>query len=271
MKNLHLIASFMLITGLYACKKNNSSQTAIKKDTSVSITPKGANWVLDADRSDDFDSFTDSKWSAAPLWYWNGESEDLIYKNANTEVSNGVAKLMVKREDYKGKLYTAGCLKSKFQIGGNTYTEVRARMVKKAANVCAAIWLGDEPVEAKNPNIEIDMQETKEAKTVPHRVASSLLTWPWGKGNTVPGWKQFYISNGLDEDFHLYGLERREGKLRFYLDGVKYWEWDASPTPEFVTQLRPLILSLEGHSGTPVSAELPADFQIDWVHIYNAK
>jgi hypothetical protein len=269
MKKTTLIASLCIIASFYSCKKK--SDDGVKQiNTTVSITPKDAAWTLDKDRSDEFSALDTTKWSAAPLWY--PTTEDLAFKTANTTVINGVASLMAKKEGYNGSQYTAGCLKSKFLVGGDTYIEIRAKMVKKTANICAAIWLGDDPTEVNNPNIEIDMQETKEAETAANRVNSSLLTWPKpGSSNTVPGSSVFYLAKTLDEDFHLYGLERRNGKLSFYIDGINYWVWDASATPEFVTEPRPIILSQEGHSGTPVDSELPADFQIDWVRVYNAK
>ncbi|GEP98935.1 glycoside hydrolase family 16 protein [Chitinophaga cymbidii] len=268
-RSMMALLSFLILA---ACGKDDKPARTPEEKPAVSILPKEAAWELDDAKSDEFDNLDASKWSAAPLWYYNGETGAFIFKTENTEVAEGHARIFAKREDHNGKRYTAGCLKSKFEVGGDTYIEVRAKMVKAAANVCAAIWLGDEPVESKNPNIEIDIQETKDADNAPHRLNSSLLTWPKpGNGNTVPGSKFFYISKGLDENFHLYGLERRNGKLSFYLDGIRYWVWDAAETPEFVTQLRPIILSLEGHAGDPVDAHLPSDFQIDWVRVYNAK
>lgn len=279
MKKIRIAACLLCsIAGLLSCKKDNNNAGNTTPKPAVSIMPKGATWELDAARSDEFETLDNTKWSNAPLWYYQKVTGELVYRNENTGVDSGVARLITKKEDFRHdpsypmSHYTTGCLKSKFEVGGNTYIEVRAKMIKSQANVCAAIWLGDDPVLEKNPNIEIDMQETKDADNAPHRVNSSLLTWPKpGGGNTVPGSKLFYISKGLDEGFHLYGLERRNGKLGFYLDGVKYWEWDAAATPEFVTQLRPIILSVEGHAGTPVADYLPSDFQIDWVRVYNAK
>ncbi len=274
-----IMAMFVVLTGFCACKKKDNTNTIGKNFPTESITPAGATWELDASKSDNFDSFDANKWSADPLWYYGGVSSDFSYKASNTTVTDGIARLAAKKEDNNNiadptflRHYTAGCLKSKFEVGGNTYIEIRAKMIKATANVCAAIWLGDDPVLAKNPNIEIDMQETKDADNKPHLLNTSLLTWPKpGNGNTVPGYTNYYFSWGLDEDFHLYGLERRNGKLKFYLDGMQYWEWDTKATPEFVTQLRPVILSIEGHAGAPVDAELPSDFQIDWVRVYNAK
>jgi len=281
-KIILLVPVLWVMTGLHSCKEEDSSSMTFEKNfPTESITPAGADWELDAAKSDDFDSFDSNKWSAEPLWYFGGVSGALptgfVYRPENTEVSGGMARLWAKKEDYQNvpsepRHYTAGCLKSKFEVGGDSYIEVRAKMIKAPANVCAAIWLGDDPVLEKNPNIEIDLQETKWAATKPHLLFTSLLSWPKpGNLNTEAISTSYYSSWDLDEDFHLYGVERRDGKLRFYFDGLMYRESDVSATPAFATQLRPVILSIEGHAGQPGDADLPADFQIDWVHVYNLK
>lgn len=271
-----MLQAIMVLLLFGSCKKK-APDPNVKRFPTESITPSGMSWELDSSKSDDFNSMDEGKWSAAPLWYYGGVSGDFAYRPENSTVSDGILRLVAKKESYQNipaepRFYTAGCLKSKFEVGGNTYIEVRAKMIKAAANVCAAIWLGGDPVESKNPNIEIDIQETKDADDKPHLLNSSLLTWPKpGNGNTVPGFTRYYFPWGLDEEFHLYGLERRNGKLSFYIDGMKYWEWDAKVTPEFITQMRPVILSIEGHAGLPKDAALPSDFQIDWVKVFNAK
>lgn len=203
--NHNTITAILLLAVITSCscQKKTTSGKDIPQ-APVSILPKDTTWQLDSARSDEFVSLDANKWSHDPLWYTT--TEDLAFNPANTEVDSGLANLIIKKEPYNGMQYTAGCMKSKFEIGGDSYTEIRAKMVNSPANVCAAIWLGDEPVDANNPNIEIDIQETKDPINAPHRVNSSLLTWPKpGNGNTVPGSKLFYISKGLDLDFHLYG------------------------------------------------------------------
>ncbi|GEP98936.1 glycoside hydrolase family 16 protein [Chitinophaga cymbidii] len=273
MKNMHTATWLIILVSLSSCFKQEKEKKQPEAEVMMT-TPPGATWVLDSAKSDEFDSLDTTKWSAAPLWYYGGVTGDFAYKEANTVVTGGLARIKAQEESYNGKAYTAGCLKSKFEIGGDTYLEVRAKSIWREANVCIAIWLGDQPTVAKNPNIEIDMQETKDADSLPHQLNTSLLRWPMPYDPAVPNkvygsW--FYPQPaGLDEDFHIYGLERRSGKLRFYMDNVLYFEWEATDCPEFVTQLRPLILSIEGHAGDPVPAHLPSDFLIDWVRVYNA-
>lgn len=280
MKKMHstialLLAFIILISSCNKQESGENKQPGEKIET-LMTTPPGATWALDSAKSDEFNGLAldTTKWNAAPLWYWSGVTGVFAFKTENTTVSGGAAHLSAKEESYNGKAYTAGCLKSKFQIGEDTYLEVRAKMIWREANVCAAIWLGDQPTLAKNPNVEIDIQETKNADAAPHQLNTSLLRWPQPYNPSLPnvvyGSWFFPQPAGLDEDFHIYGLERRAGKLRFYMDNVLYFEWTPTDCPEFITQLRPLILSIEGHAGAPVPAHLPSDFLVDWVHVYNA-
>ncbi|MDQ8735197.1 glycoside hydrolase family 16 protein [Paenibacillus sp. LHD-38] len=230
--------------------------------------PGGTVWTQDFSKSDEFDSLDSSKWGTS-LWY--DTSGVFAFNPDNVSVSDGILKLAAKKETYNGKYYTAGVLKSKFQVGANSYTEIRAKMINKNANVTAALWLSDEPIQWSNPNIEIDMQESLDPDGAPQRVESTLHTWPRSPDfHFVAGNKKYNASVSLDNDYHVYGLERRDGKLRFYLDGVKYWEYNASVIKEFATQPRNVIMSIEGHAGNPVDAYLPSNFEIDYVRVYSS-
>lgn len=231
--------------------------------------PSGVTWTQDTAKSDDFNSLDSSKWGTS-LWY--ATSNSFAFKDTNVTVSGGNAILTAKKETYNNKSYTEGALKSKFTVGGNSYTEVRAKMSDHRANVTSAIWLSDMPTQANNPNYEIDMLETTNTAMAayPNRVDTTLHKWPINPDSHTQitqnnGW---YAPSNLDAAFHTYGLERRNGMLRFYFDGTLYWQYDASTEPSIVTQERAIIFSQEGNAGAPVDAYLPAGFQIDYVHVY---
>lgn len=290
------IITFILLTGtalIFSCAKHENAKT---EDAQISIknkivagVPSGALWDFDASRSDEFNSFDNTKWSNDPLWYDGGVSGKFAYKNANAYVSGGYAHLAARKEKHQNgtdaqyfRNYTAGCLKSKFEVGDNTYTEVSAKLVNHLANVCSAIWLGDEPADNKNPNIEIDLHESKEPLTKPNVFNCSLLDWPRPYNpnhvnNNLGTWFHTETAN-LDAGFHTYGVERRAGRLRIFVDELLRFDsntatFNAGKTflPEYMTQLRPLILSIEGHAGDPVDTQLPAELLIDWVHVFKVK
>ena len=231
------------------------------------------NWTLVPEISDDFNgsSLDSTKWSTKSGYPTSGI---FSFNNAkNITVSGGYLKLIAKKEDFKGKSYTSAYLESNINDPGNgSYLEVRAKAIDVRANICCAIWEQTFPLRGSlNTNPEIDIQEylLSGANGNPNRVQSTLHRWPTKPGvHTQDAYQVFDSHVPLCYDFHAYGLELRNGKLLFYLDGFKYWEYNVASMPEYVTSPRHIILSLEGHAGNPVDSYLPAVFLIDYVRIY---
>jgi len=100
-------------------------------------------------------------------------------------------------------------------------------------------------------------------------VLSTLHKWPVNPtSHTQLATTSFYASVNLYADYHNYGVERSDGRLRFYFDGYKYWDVDAAMCPELATQQRFVILNIEGHAGNPVDAYLPANLSVEYVRVY---
>lgn len=245
-------------------------------------------WQLDEQMSDDFDSWNSDKWGS-DIWV---TSKIYTFGQDNVAVEDGCLKLKVTSPGSDGKSFAAGRVKSKFEIGGNTAVEVRARLPKHDAHVSTAIWMSDAPVAWKNPNTEIDIMESMPDGNWPDWKYSSGMIYWWMKaaGVAIPSWVNFPKNQNwmqqtlgltyarteaeLGEDFHIYRLERYGGHVRFYFDGVLYWDkdWKRSvPSPAYFARAcnmaRPLLLSVESHT-TPVASQLPVEFDIDYVHVY---
>ena len=167
-------------------------------------------------------------------------------------------------------------MESRFDVPGvNSYVEIRAKALHRNANVLSAIWLQSSPLTtANNPNPEIDMQETFNYDGM----VSTLHTWAIDPASPAPTTPEEYIHdqtppNGFDTgvdvsaDYHVYGLERSNGRLRFYFDGKLAWEVVPSES-SFVNMPRHVVLSLEGHLGDPVDRYLPQSFLVDYVRTY---
>jgi beta-glucanase (GH16 family) len=240
----------------------------------IAATPAGK-WSLVPSASDEFDGpvLDAAKWRKG-LWY--AESGVLAFRPENVTVSDGDLVLAARREAFGGKTHTGGAVESLFDVpGADSYVEVRARALRRDANVLSAIWLQSSPLTlARNPNPEIDIQETFDYRAL----VSTLHTWAIDPRTPVPATPDEYIhaqtpphefDAGVDvsADFHVYGLERRDGKLRFYFDGKLAWEV-VPPDPAFVTMPRHVVLSLEGHLGDPVDRHLPEEFRVDYVRTY---
>ncbi|HKR34054.1 MAG TPA: glycoside hydrolase family 16 protein [Steroidobacteraceae bacterium] len=240
----------------------------------VDAAPIGK-WNLVVAASDEFDGFTldAAKWKKG-LWY--DTSGVLAFRQENTTVSGGNLVLTARKEVFNEKSYTCGAVESLFDVPGvNSYVEVRAKALPRAANVLSAIWLQSSPLTAaNNPNPEIDIQETFNYSGV----VSTLHTWTIDPANPAPTAPDEYLhtqtaphefdaSVDVSADYHVYGLERSQGKLRFYFDGKLAWEVTPSH-PSFVNLPRHVVLSLEGHLGDPVARYLPQSFLVDYVRTY---
>jgi beta-glucanase (GH16 family) len=232
-------------------------------------------WKLFVAASDDFDGFTldAAKWQKG-LWY--DTSGVLAFKQENVTVSSGNLLLTARKEAFNEKSYTCGAVESRFDVPGvNSYVEVRAKALPRDANVLSAIWLQSSPLTAaNNPNPEIDIQETFNYSGV----VSTLHTWAIDPATRAPTTPDEYMhtqtapndfNTGVDvsADYHVYGLERSGGKLRFYFDGKLAWEVTPSDA-SFVNLPRHVVLSLEGHLGDPADPYLPQSFLVDYVRTY---
>lgn len=228
--------------------------------------PESGNWTLLPAASDEFDGtcLDEQKWTNG-IWY--DVTTDLAFHPDNVSVRDGNLVLAAKKEAYNGKNYTAAAVESKFEVPGTaSYVEVRAKALGKKANVLSAIWMQSSPLNsALNPNPEIDIMETFDYT----KMTSTLHTWHQNPSihlqRGTKGWK-----TGLEDisaDYHTYALERRDGKLRFYFDGQLTWE-KTSIEDSFVELSRHMVLSLEGHLGTPAEEYLPGEFLVDYVRTY---
>lgn len=228
--------------------------------------PAGECWTLVPSASDDFTTFDTSKWTKG-LWY--DTSGVGAFNPANVTVTGGELALTARLETYNGKPYTFGAVESTFDIpGALSYVEVRAKVLRSAANVLSAIWMQSSPLtEASNPNPEIDIEET----FTYNQLIASLHRWvaPISEETHVLDAHERHNTDVADisDGYHLYGLERNNGVLRFYFDNQLAWQITPRDAT-YVTMPRHLVLSLEGHLGQPVDAYLPATYRIDYVRTY---
>lgn len=250
-------ASIVCVLTCISCSKLASQNT---KQTSIAPV-----WVLVEEASDEFNKteLDTDKWKKG-LWY--NTSGKLAFKESNVSVSEGNLVLIAKKENYNEKEYTYGAVESKFDIpGANSYVEVRAKVLSREANVLSAIWLQSSPLSrAQNPNPEIDIMESFNY----YKYTQALHTWHKSKGHVVNGSHDWDTGVDISEKYHLYKLERIDGKLKFYFDGVLAWETTPAES-SFVSMKRHMVLSLEGHLGDPVADQLPKSFLIDYVRTYS--
>ncbi|BCR82133.1 beta-glucanase [Arachnia rubra] len=225
-------------------------------------------WTLIDSLSDSFDAPLDAARWRRGLWY--SVSGAGAFREENAETSDGVLHLTAKAESFRNKSHTFGAVESVFDTPGVcSYVEVRAKALPSAANVLSAVWfqsstLTGEGTLATDPNPEIDLQETFDF----HAVIPGLRLWPSDAPDRPLGQHTHKTADDVSADYHLYGVERREGELLIYWDRQLIWHLQPAPDPCLWRMSRHVVLSLEGHLGAPQDSALPASFDIDYVRTY---
>ncbi|WP_196717016.1 glycoside hydrolase family 16 protein [Actinomyces trachealis] len=270
----HLLMSAAMITGLPYLSE------ALTPDAFAAGTQMDLDgWTLVPSLSDDFASFDSTRWRKG-LWYPESWHRGYFWDD-NVTVSDGTLHLAAKSQSVSpGIPLTFGAVESRFDTPGLcSYVEVKARCLDSAASILSAIWLQSSTLKGEDrlksePNPEIDVHENVSDRAVDW--AHHL--WPWdgskhwddkvsGNGGHYP------LDHDLTKDYHLYGVERRDGHVRLYYDRIQYADIDTSKLPgrfgALARMSRHVVLSLEGHSrGRYNPAALPASFDIEYVHTY---
>ena len=239
-------------------------------DCSTSYLPEGNEWELIENSSDEFigDDLNNNKWNKY-LWY--DSSGVLGFNQSNVFIKNGLLNLEADKFENNDSAWSIGAVESVFDVPGQTsFIEIRAKLLPYKANVLSAIWLQSWPSVQNNPNPEIDVHEYFFEKTI----SMNLHEWSKKSDGTYDhidyGGRHFQYDEILSDNFHLWGLERINGRIRFYFDGIMLEEWIV-PDCSFVNLPRHIVLSLEGHNGIPDNRFLPAVFQIDYVRTYKSE
>lgn len=203
---------------------------------------------------------------------WNGDFGDAAFAdpglNSPFAVKDGILSITASK-DAKGK-WRSGLLASadsstrgfSQQYG---YFESRVKM-PEGPGVWPAFWLNaSKPKGYDEPSIEVDIVEYYGRR--PDRFHSVLHIWPKDQGHTEGGGMRESVPYGsLYDEFHTYGALVTPQTIRYYFDGVEYWQ---QPTPvEHKTPLM-LLVNLALGPGWPIDKTPdPSVMQVDYVHAY---
>ena len=253
-------------------------------------------WVLNEAISDEFEGseIDTSKWF---IEGWNGEY--YIWKGRapaqfaphNVIVEDGKLKLRTQwepdfpfdQEGYKesgaepygvfeGKplpITTAGVVTKKRFLNG--YMEIKSKAGNAA--ITAAFWaIGYEQEldifeQMGNPKVEKGDIQARGTKTTIH---------DWSPPATRPTWTWKYKDNHLPfrvaDDFHIYGAEWGEDYLKVYLDGKLVDEVTQDELGTEWVLNNPMEIWLDSEIfkwlGIPHKEELPVDFEIEYVRVW---
>lgn len=296
---LHLVA-FALAIVVCSCGQklipNESISSADKLFPASDLNNKG-NWVLNEDFSDEFEgtSLDKEKWFVEgqndEYYIWKGRPPSQFVPH-NALIEDGKLKIRTQWEPdfafanenyadgnnndaygvYEGKplpITTAAVLSSKRFLYG--YMEIKSKVGDAA--ITGAFWaIGHEQEldifeQMGNPKVENgDITDTGHKATI----------HDWSPPATRPTWAYKYKNNNLPfrvaDDFHVYGAEWGEDYLKVFLDGVMI---DSITQDELGTDWvlnNPMEIWLDSEIfkwlGLPHKEELPVDFEIEYVRVW---
>lgn len=176
----------------------------------------------------------------------------------NVVVTNGLLRLLTKKEDRGGKPWTTGNIWTKTYQAKYGYFEARMR-IAKASGLNNAFWLMTTNKPGDPIHFEIDITEAH----YPNIHTMTLHNWA-GK-HTATG-TRFTTEEDLSSDFHLYALEWNAHELIWYLDGQVVRRCNNT----FCQAASPLRLSSAvGRWAGRISDALDGtSMDVDWVRVY---
>jgi len=227
--------------------------------------------------SDEFDvngAPDSSKWNfdiGAGGW-GNGESQFYTDRSDNVVVENGILKITAKKESYQGSDYTSTRMisKDKYEF---TYgkIEVKAKL-PEGIGTWPAIWLLGANID------EVGWPACGESDIMEHwghnpTIVSSATHTPSCSGGCVDANVGETTVTDFASEFHVYGLEWTENKLRFFLDDAFLYEYNpvvknASTWPYNNPHFFILNIAMGGNWFSIDSNFIESTMEIGYVRVY---
>ncbi len=199
-----------------------------------------------------------------------GNNELEYYRQENATVQNGMLVITARQESFGGFNYTSARMKTQGRRSFG-YGRVEARMsAPQGLGLWPAFWmLGDSITSVGWPACgEIDIFEHVNTDAQMH----GTIHWADSGGNYAY-YGGSYSTNV--SDFHVYAIERDASGIRWFVDGVQFWEADTqngvNGTSEFHANFFILLnLAVGGNwPGFNVNnGALPAQLRVDYVRFY---
>jgi len=280
-------AASLAILGVWlateACGGSSQKPTPAPSPTPAPQPPPGP-WQLTW--SDEFDGADGSapdpgKWTydIGGGGWGNDELETYTDRRDNSFLKDGKLVIRARAENYRGpdgidRPYTSARLKTQ-GLFSQTHGKFEARMrLPRGQGVWPAFWLlGDDISGVGWPECgEIDIMENIGREP---SIIHGTMHGPGYSGGGGPT-AASSVPGAFADDFHVFGIEWEEQRIRWYMDGTLY----ETRTPADVTGSRwvfehPffIILNLAIGGNWPGSPDqttsFPQDLVIDWVHVYS--
>ncbi len=221
-----------------------------------------------------------AKWGYEVGFIRNNESQYYTKgRLENARVENGRLVIESRKEAYQGAAYTSASINTlgKVIFPVNSRVEVRAKL-PSGEGIWPAIWMMGADIEKVGwPRCgEIDIMEF--LGRTPGIIYGTFHWWDAAKpdssihlfkGDTI------HLSD-VNDNFHVYGVERTADKLSFFVDNHYYFSFTADSTVEKDMFNHPYYLLLNtavgGDWGGKIDDSIfPRKFLIDWVRVFEIK
>ena len=212
-----------------------------------------------------------------------GNNELEYYRAENVSVQNGMLIIEARRENYGGKQFTSGRLRTANKRDF-LYGRMEARIkVPTGGGMWPAFWMmpTDSVYGGWAASGEIDIMETRNSTNFIQGTIFYGGGWPNQQSSTGK-----YEPAGVDfsQDFHVYTLEWEPDIMRWYVDGILYstktssqWYSDGAPgnnRAPFDQRFHLLLNTAVGGnytgctSASCITAVFPQQMLVDWVRVY---
>lgn len=263
----------LLLTGCSKSLGDSTNQTAASRPsaTTATTTTTTATTFSTLVWSDEFDgtAVNTANWGYDIGGGGWGNNEKEYYQAANATVANGNLVITAKKQRVKGNAYTSARLKTQGKKEF-TYGKIEARIkIPIGQGLWPAFWM-------LGANINtVPWPACGETDIMEHINTDNIFygTMHWDNN----GYKSLggNTTTATPADYHVYTIEWDSSAIRWYVDGVKYFENSilnsVNGTDEFHKPFFILLnLAVGGNwpGQTIDNSKLPASMYVDYVRVY---
>jgi hypothetical protein len=242
-------------------KDSSPKSVDCSKDSCLPKLPLGSAWELVWEDDFNANNIDTTKWTVIG----DEARRDGYWLKEDAYLENG--KLVLRTKEENG-VYSSGAIKSEDKFEHTFgYYEARMKFPEQEGH-WPAFWLFDNNVnnvdDSGRDGTEVDIIEKPSTLEKIHQA----IHWDGYEEDHKFDNNEEYKIPGINTGYHIVGLDWREDKYTFYVDGEKTWETSAggvSQIPQFI------FFSEEiGEWGGDIeNANLPDYFYVDYVKVYD--
>ncbi|MBO0723753.1 MAG: glycoside hydrolase family 16 protein [Blastocatellia bacterium] len=205
----------------------------------------------------------------------NNELENYTNRPENARIENGMLVIEARRENLGGSMYTSARLKTQGlrSFGVNTWVEARIQ-VPQGQGIWPAFWeLGNSISTVGWPSCgEIDIMEMRGQNPTQN---FGTMHWANDDGSHASYGGSITSPSSLAAGFHTFAISRTTTAIKWYLDGVQYFEGNIAGGINSTSELQaPFFILLNvavggNFVGSPDgSTSFPQQLRVDYVRVW---